>query len=236
MNLDRLLDPCRPRIFAPHFGGGDLFMSAGAANFVSKRDGPIIFLCHVGYEVTAREMFKDCPLIEVFPMEVITKAEFFSLFRDGDYRLGNHNEKDYIHAPASGWIEIDRVFYEENLGIPLDVKYTHFPYKWDLDLDVRLPISFCHDEPSHPWMMAKPMRVNTPFSMVKPVFRPLVQTSMFDYAQLIYSAAELNMMDSGFANMAELMPLRPDQPKYMHHYCRTTGHSPTFRQNWTVFP
>lgn len=234
-----------PPLLVRHLGCGDGLMLAGGAVELAREFGCILFPAWHGHMATFQELFKDHP--EVAVLSVTDERDMFAKQRlmilTGTYKVA----RDYWRTEGGeqAWRQsepFDQMVYRE-IGVPLEKKWDSFPWKFQPDQErllddetIYLPYIFVHDDSSRGYVMNMSRIGDWQQSAMFVTSTGEDLVPITNYANSIYYSTEIHAINSAFLWFADLLPLRPEQPKFFHRYARPWNvcDNPTLRQNWTI--
>jgi hypothetical protein len=219
------------RVLIRPFGLGDGIVLAGAAVILSK-DEPLIFPCQIQDEESFRKIFENDPNILVKPAPGVPEMLQLGLIAGEPIFIGEFKE-----WPAPTGLGFDQWLYNQ-LGIPIEEKWNSFPLKFDhipRDPGVKF---FLHDDATRGYSIDLDRIVGfDPAETCRdypPVHIP--RGSITEWAGPMIRAGELHFINSGPLHFADQLPLKPEQPKFLHRYARPWSvlDMPKLRHNWQM--
>ena len=222
-----------PLFVLSHMGLGDMLAFAGAVFHLCAERPEVVLACKKQYVDTALHLFKDLDNLKLAPIDgdpYEEGAAKLQQFVDLDYDtlpLGYHSGQTW-RVPEVSWLTS---LYRQ-AGVAASMRYENFPVVIP-SLDADSPevttmqscldaagvrrgqdYAFVHDDPDRGYDLK--------YDGDLPIVRPgQPHRNLFDYALLLQEAAELHVIDSSFAHLADLQ--NPPCPKFLHTYARTGG-------------
>jgi len=179
-------------------------------------------------------MFSDLPNVEILPVDNDYMANSLASFLSSKgwevLMLGQYGQNFNISEN-----HFDEIFYRQ-AHVDYATKWKKFKVPRRLEVEQRLyqnfygfegDFAFVHEDSERKYLLRKEL-----LNSSLPIVRPNKSTdNIFDYCWILENAAQIDCLDSSFANLADLLELKA-VVKRIHMYARPDTVLPLHRQKW----
>eukprot|EP00277_Geminigera_cryophila_P011680 CAMPEP_0179439140 /NCGR_PEP_ID=MMETSP0799-20121207/22781_1 /TAXON_ID=46947 /ORGANISM="Geminigera cryophila, Strain CCMP2564" /LENGTH=391 /DNA_ID=CAMNT_0021221275 /DNA_START=96 /DNA_END=1268 /DNA_ORIENTATION=+ len=231
---------------------GDHIICAGLVHKLAGDYKVLFVVVHAPYLGSFNRLFRD--LENVKPFVVQNEDEMMgdrkdALWQSSDIqmvRVGYHKDAvsrtDTTDAAIRRGISFAQVFYR-HAGVPYSERWAYPIVPRDSDKEHALFLAakltagayaFVHDDPSRGLYVDR-SSVPENMSIYHPSEGERLSNVLFDYSLVLENAAELHLMDSAFALLADALDLSRENAKFNPDGTYVVkNHNRLYRQNWEL--
>lgn len=206
----------------PHLGLGDAILLAGLAVELAKEHGGVVFPCYPHNEASVRSFFVAHPQIEVVPVKHETDMMRAGLKSAAPILPLGH----YSHAHPESDETFD-AWMHRSAGVPLEARWggpipAAAKRVGQFQIPLRDNYIFLHED------RARSFRIKPEFLPKMEHFVPSAcnVSSILAYADALYHAKEVHVINSAFLHLAETLPTTGKL--FLHTYARSKFEQGTF--------
>ena len=245
-----------------HLGMGDHIICAGLVRGLARLYPMLLVVVHRPYLASFARLFRDVPNVHPFAIEaeneMANKDELLLASGMHLLRVGYHKDTAFGDAgllrkttdvAIEKGVSFAEIFYR-HAGLDYSERWAYPIVPRDAEKEELLWLAtqlqagsyaFVHDDPSRGLFVDR-SSVPAGMRIFHPGEGPHHSNVIFDYSLLIERAAELHLMDSAFALLADALDLSRVRRKVLHVYVRINpdgstvvkAHARLYRQNWEL--
>ena len=252
----------RAAVIYHHLGMGDHIICAGLVRRVARDYQMLFVVVHRPYLASFARLFRDVPNVHPFAIEEeedmrgrdeLLHAGGMQVLRVGYHKDHLLSEDGLIRKTTDAAIESGLSFAEifyRHAGLEYSERWAYPIVPRDSEKEESLwqatqlnagSYAFVHDDPSRGLFVDR-SSVPSGLLVFHPSEGPYHSNVIFDYSLLIERAAELHLMDSAFALLADALNLTQVRRKVLHVYSRINPdgspvvkeHKRLYKQDWEL--